>query len=367
MSDFSLYFDERCLWHTSATMYAGTFPVGGWVQPTTSAVHVESPEVKRRIKSLLDVSGLTKQIQVRTAAPASDEQLLRVHDYTYLEKFKHVSDTGGGELGNEASCGPGSYEIARLAAGLVTQAISDVLEGQVRSGYALVRPPSHHSSRSTPMGFCFLNNVAIGIEDALATGKATRIAVLDWDVHHGNGTQEIFYERSDVLTISVHQDKCFPPGYTGTEDRGSGPGYGTNLNVALFPGGGHREYLAAMDVLVLPALQKFNPDIIIIACGLDANGLDPLARMLATSNTFREMSKRVLSLNRPVVAVHEGGYSESYVPFCALAVIEELSGIHTPCEDPSLDFINRQQPNEKFYNFQLNALHQQAKQLGFAN
>ena len=151
----AFFFDELSLWH-SAGLHALTLPVGGWVQPPAAAGHAESPETKRRLKSLLDVSGLTRHLQVRSAVAATDEDLLRVHTPDYLQRFKAMSDAGGGELGPNAPIGPGSYEIARLSAGLAMAAVDAVLSGDVDNAYSLSRPPGHHCLADSAMGFCFL-------------------------------------------------------------------------------------------------------------------------------------------------------------------------------------------------------------------
>ncbi len=207
------------------------------------------------------------------------------------------------------------------------------------------------------MGFCMLANIPIAIEAAKARFGLKRVAVIDWDVHHGNGTQHIYYERDDVLTISLHQEGCFPPGYGGAEDRGNGAGLGHNLNIPLLPGGGEDAYRHAMERLVVPTLERFKPELILVACGFDANGLDPLARMLLTSEAYREMTRTVREAaerlcDGRLVMVHEGGYSEAYVPFCGHAVVEELSGVRTDVEDPMLDFLRQQQPNAELQAFQ---------------
>lgn len=352
----AFFFDELSLWH-SAGLHALTLPVGGWVQPPAAAGHAESPETKRRLKSLLDVSGLTRQLQVRGAAAASDEDLLRVHPRAYLQRFKAMSDAGGGELGPHAPIGPGSYEIARLSAGLATAAVDAVLAGEVDNAYSLSRPPGHHCLADSAMGFCFLNNIAIAIEAAKAKRGLGKVAVIDWDVHHGNGTQSIFEERADVLTLSLHQDGCFPAGYSGEDDRGRGAGLGANINIPLPPGSGHDAYLHAMDRIVIPALDRFEPELIIVACGYDANAVDPLARMLLHSDSFRQMTRRVREAaerlcHGRLVLVHEGGYSEAYVPFCGLAAIEELAGVRTAVEDPMLAFVGLQQPSAAVVEFQ---------------
>ncbi|WP_339533217.1 class II histone deacetylase [Pseudomonas mucidolens] len=352
----AFFFDELCLWH-NASSHVLVLPVRGWVQPPAGAGHAESPETKRRLKNLMDVSGLSGHLQQHGASPASEEDLLRVHRADYLQRFKTLSDNGGGELAPSAPIGPGSYEIARLSAGLAIAAVDAVLSGQVTNAYSLSRPPGHHCLADNAMGFCLLSNIAIAIEAAKARQGLGKVAVVDWDVHHGNGTQSIFENRGDVLTLSLHQEGCFPPGYSGAQDRGQGDGLGANINIPLPPGSGHEAYLHAMKQIVIPALERFEPELIIVACGYDANAVDPLARMLLHSDSFRVMTRMLRQTAERVcqgrlVLVHEGGYSEAYVPFCGLATLEELSGVRTAVNDPMLELIQLQQPNEALLGFQ---------------
>ena len=344
--------DEHCFWH-SAGEHALFLPVGGWVQPPAAGGHAESPESKRRLKSLLDVSGLTARLETGSAPPAATEDLLRVHARDYLDAFRALSADSGGDLGEEGRFGKGGFDIACVSAGLAIRAVEDVLSGRLRNAYALSRPPGHHCLPDRSMGFCLFANIAIAVEAAKARHGLGKVAVIDWDVHHGNGTQAIFYNRPDVLTISLHQERCYPTDTGHPAERGEGAGMGANINVPLMPGGGHTSYVRAIERIVLPALERFRPDLIVVACGLDANGVDPLARMLATSETFRAMTRLVKHAAEALcggrlVAVHEGGYAEAAVPFCGLAVIEELSGHRTPVEDPFLPLLAAQQPPEAF-------------------
>jgi acetoin utilization deacetylase AcuC-like enzyme len=352
----AFYFDERCLWHTTGE-HALILPVGGYVQPPAGAGHAESPESKRRFKNLLEVSGLAAELSWCSAEPASRKDMLRIHPADYLDRFKALSDVGGGNAGIYSPFGPGSFEIAALSAGLAKQAVADVLQRKVDNAYVLSRPPGHHCLPEQSMGFCLLANIPIALEAARADYGLGRVAVLDWDVHHGNGTQAVYYDRDDTLTISIHQEGCFPPGQGLASERGAGLGIGANLNIPLLPGCGHQAYMDAMQLLVLPALRAFAPDMIVIACGLDANGFDPLARMLAHSETFRLLTRQVKAIAEEicggcVLAVHEGGYAEVAVPFCGLAVLEELSGIRTPVQDPLLELLQSQQPPADMVAFQ---------------
>ncbi len=345
------FWDEKCFWHTGGN-YAFTAPVGGFVQPFAAGGFPEDPETKRRLKNLMDVSGLSGDVISSSAPVASIEDLLRVHPASYLNAFKAMSDTGGGELGLRTPFVQGGFEVASLSAGLVQGALSAVLNQDLRCAYALSRPPGHHCLPDFPNGFCLLANIAVAVEAAIANSQTDRVAVVDWDVHHGNGTEAVFYDRPDVLTISVHQERNYPLDTGDFEDQGSDAGLGTNINIPLPPGAGHHAYLSAFDRIVLPALMDFEPDVIIIACGFDACAIDPLSRMLCTSETFRALTEMMqdaaadLCGGRLVLA-HEGGYSEVYVPFCGHAVIQQLSGSKVHVPDPFLETFEQRQPNDR--------------------
>ena len=346
----AFFTDELTFWN-HAGPHALTLPAGGWVQVPNSGSLAESPESKRRLKSLLDVSGLLARLDVRTAPAATEAEIGLVHTPGYIAKLKAISAAGHGDAGTTGSApvGPGTYDIARLSAGLAIAAAEAVLKGEVDNAYSLSRPPGHHCLPDEGMGFCFLANIPIAIETMKARHGLGRVAVLDWDVHHGNGTQAIYEARGDVLTLSIHQDRCFPPGYSGTEDRGIGEGLGANINIPLPAGSGHEAYLRAMERIVIPAIERFEPEMIIVACGLDANALDPLARMQLSSDSFRAMTAMLREAAERLcggrlLLVHEGGYSEAYVPFCGLAAIEALSGQRSEATDPLLEFIAAQQP-----------------------
>ena len=346
------YTDERTFWHGGTAITMLTLPIGGWVQPPSGTVGVDTPDTKRRLLNLLRASGLLDRLELARAAPASETDLLRVHPAAYLRRFKAMSDAGGGSLGVAADFGPGGYEIATISAGLAKHAVDDVLAGRVANAYALCRPCGHHCLPEQAMGSCLFANIAVAIEAALAAHGPRRIAVVDWDVHHGNGTQGIFYDRGDVLTISLHQDGCFPFGYGGAGDRGTGAGDGCNINVPLPAGAGHDAYLHAIDRIVLPALHRFAPDLVIVASGLDASIHDPMGRMMAHSDTFRAMTVRMKQAaaamcDGRLVVVHEGGYSEAHAPFCGHAIVEVLADVSSPVIDPALAVHQAQQPGPR--------------------
>lgn len=361
------FWDERCFWH-SGGQYALTMPVGGFVQPMAGGL-AESPETKRRMKNLMDVSGLSAELDMRSASLAGEETLLRVHPKSYLDEFKDLSDAGGGEMGYHAPFGKGSFEIAALSAGLATEAVRTVLAGELTNAYALSRPPGHHCVPDGPQGFCLLANIAIAVEAARAANPGLRVAVVDWDVHHGNGTETIFYDRSDTLTISLHQEGNYPMHSGGVANRGADDGVGFNFNLPMLAGSGHAEYLHAITRVVDPALRAFKPDLIVVACGFDAATPDPLSTMQATAETYHDMTNMMKAIaadlcDGKLVLVHEGGYSEAYVPFCGHATMQALSGSNIFVADPlGVSFAHRQ-PNPRFSDYLCGEINSMAEALG---
>ncbi|MFN4193288.1 MAG: class II histone deacetylase [Tabrizicola sp.] len=363
----AFYSDERCFWHGGGN-YAFTLPAGGLVQPSPGGLP-ENPETKRRLRNLIEVTGLTRHLAMRGAEPASREDLLRVHPDSYLSAFKAASDAGGGELGLRTPFGAGGYEIAALSAGLARAALRDVLTGGARNAYALSRPPGHHCTADWPNGFCLLNNIAVAIRATQAEGLVRRVAVIDWDVHHGNGTEAIFWDDPEVLTISLHQDRNYPLDTGAVEATGGHSAPMSNLNLPLPPGCGHAAYLHAMERVVLPALDRFRPEAIVVACGFDAAAVDPLGRMLLTAETFRILTRIVMQAadrlcDGRLVLVHEGGYSEVYVPFCGHAVLEELSAAPVTAPDPLAATLARRQPDARFDAFARTWIDEAAAALG---
>lgn len=356
MSRTALFQNERCFWHSTGVQ-ALYFPLDTWVQPPTGSYGADTPDSKRRLLNLVHASGLTESLAMPKAPPASREDLLRIHPADYLDRFKATSDAGGGDLGQLAPFSKGGYEIACISAGLAIAALDSVVTGEYDNAYALCRPAGHHCLPDMPMGFCLLCNIPIAIEAVRARRGIGKVAVLDWDVHHGNGTQHVYYEDGNTLTISLHQDRCFPPGYSGAEEKGSGAGAGANINIPLPAGSGHETYLMAMRQIVLPALAAFQPEAIVVASGLDANAVDPLARMLLHSGTYREMTSMIMEAAAQLcggrlAVIHEGGYSEAYVPFCGHAVLETLSGVRTEVEDHEMEMFNLWQPSPRTQAFQ---------------
>ncbi len=336
-----IVFHEIYMWHNTGN-YAGVLPYGNPVQP---GEHFESPESKRRLRNLLEVSGLLSDLQGIEAHSATEEQILQFHSKEHLERIKSMSAGFGGDGGGLSPIGHGSYEIALLSTGGVIAAVDAVLAGTVRNAYALVRPPGHHAMPDTSMGFCTFGNAVIAGMHALNEHGLERIAFVDWDVHHGNGTEAGFWDNPNALTISVHQDNCFPPNSGYLSDIGAGPGEGYNINVPLPPGSGVGAYEAVYERVVLPALLSYRPQLIVVPSGFDAGAHDPLGRMMMHSQGYKVLTQKLMQVadqicNGRIVMCHEGGYNPATVPFCGLAVLEALSGIDTGVVDPFQELFN---------------------------
>lgn len=273
--------------------------------------HPERPGRLRALDRMLDESGLRSILIPVPARDATRDDVLAAHDADHLELLVAL-DREGREvwIDGDTWLGPGSLTAALRAAGGVCGAVDAVHAGTVESAFVAVRPPGHHATRRAAMGFCLLNNVAIGACHALRLGYR-RVGIVDWDVHHGNGTQEIFYANPDVFYGSVHQSPAYPGTGAATET-GSGAGVGTTLNIPLPPGSGDAEFLSAT-ALISRKLEVFGAEIVFVSAGYDAHARDPLGACRVTDRGFRRMAETVLETAQRVsrgnvVIVLEGGY-----------------------------------------------------------
>lgn len=343
MAKTGYLFDESYLWHNTGTG-AAFLPSGGFIQPDQP--HAENSETKRRIENLLNVSGIKKSLHVLDdVIAATRNELLSFHTADYVERIKAMSDSTGGDAGELTPFAAGGYEIACLSAGGGLTAGRAILRGEIDNAYVLNRPPGHHAESDLGRGFCIFGNGVIAAKTLREEFALKKIAIVDWDVHHGNGTQKGFYDDPSTLVISMHQYQFYPADTGFVEETGTGAGEGYNINVALPPGSGHGAYLHATDTVVTPALEKFKPDLVIVLSGFDGSGIDPLGRNMAYSETYRYMTKKIREqatkhCGGKLLMLHEGGYSAAYTPFCGLAVVEELSDIRTAVEDPFIGIIS---------------------------
>ncbi len=335
LSRTGLVFDERYLGHdagieTTVTMRSGSFTLSP--EPHPSAL-----SITRRIKEFLDGAGLTAQMQPLPARAATEDELTVYHPRTYIEGVRALVDGGPrqgswGEDEFDMSLSPGSYEAALYAAGGAINAVDAVMRGVVHNAYALLRPPGHHAMSNRAMGFCIFNNAVVAAHYARRIFGLERIMIVDWDVHHGNGTQDAFYHDPSVLFVSLHQHNWYPRLSGELEQIGSGAGAGYTVNIPLPAGTGDRGYRAAFEHLVIPIGLQYNPQLIIVSAGQDASWLDPLAQIMLSMAGFRQISTYMHNLAEnicggKIVLLQEGGYSASYVPYCTSAIVEPLLGI----------------------------------------
>jgi acetoin utilization deacetylase AcuC-like enzyme len=282
-----------------------------FIQHRAPSGHPERPARAEAVRDALQAAGIAQRGERLATRPATDDELVRVHAPAYLDDLALVVPGNQGWLDADTYFSPRTWDAALAAAGSTVQLTLDVLHGRYSHGISVVRPPGHHATRDRAMGFCLLNNVAAAAAAARAEGAA-RVAILDWDVHHGNGTQDIFWNDPNVLYLSVHQFP-FYPGTGAATELGGTSAIGATVNVGLPAGCGDAEYAAVFDHVFLPKLAMFRPDILLISAGFDAFQHDPLASMRVTLPGFAAMAHRLrASADRwsagRVVAVLEGGY-----------------------------------------------------------
>jgi acetoin utilization deacetylase AcuC-like enzyme len=291
--------------------------------------------ITQRIKQFLDGSGLTALMQPIPARAATEDELAVFHTREYIAGVRAHAEGGPmkgdwGEIEIDTPLSRGSFDAALFAAGGAMNAVQSVMNGEVRNAYALLRPPGHHAMSNRAMGFCIFNNAVIAAHYARRLYGLDHIMIVDWDVHHGNGTQEAFYADPGVLFVSLHQHNWYPKLSGELEQVGTGSGAGYTVNIPLPAGTGDRGYRAAFEQLVIPIGLQYRPQLVIISAGQDANWLDPLAQMMVTQAGFRTMSKLMMELAADtcegrLVMLQEGGYSAAYVPYCTIAAVEPLS------------------------------------------
>jgi acetoin utilization deacetylase AcuC-like enzyme len=319
-----LVYDERCLAHVNPPggVAPGTLP--GWA--TIEAF--ERPERLSLTRAVLEGSGALAWLEQLEPRPVTEKELALAHSEEHVGRvLAAAARPEPVELGQDAWTGPGTRDAMLLAAGGLLSAVSAVLDGRVDNAFALLRPPGHHAERERAMGFCLFNNTAIAARWAQRERDLQRVAIVDWDVHHGNGTEEIFFDDPSVLTISLHQDGLYPADSGGLDAGGA-----ANINLPLPAGTGDDGYAHAFERVVEPALRAFAPDLLLIGAGQDASATDPLGRMSLTVSGFRALADGVVALagelcGGRLVAMLEGGYSLQHLPLANLAILEGLAGV----------------------------------------
>ena len=304
--------------------------------------HPENSERVKNMYGVLQDGPIAEVLDWYAGETAARADLERFHLPAYIDELDAIPVSESRTFSSTTIFGPGSYAVCCKAAGLAMSAASHVYTGKGRIAYAMTRPPGHHAQPDMADGYCFFNNIGVAIEHLRAQGMKTA-AVIDWDVHHGNGTQEGFYEDPDVLTISLHMNhgawgNTHPQ--TGAIDEvGRGAGLGKNLNMPMPYGSGDAAYVRVFDEIVAPAVRQHQPEILFIAAGQDANQFDPNGRQLLSMNGFYELGKRARELadeccDGKLVLVQEGGYAISYAAYCLHATLEGVMKRTASLPDP---------------------------------
>ncbi|MFB6155740.1 MAG: histone deacetylase family protein [Haloferacaceae archaeon] len=305
----------------------------------TGGRHPESPDRIRAIRRQL-----TRRhgVEYVDPEPADRSAVAAVHDEDYLDELYEFCERGGGNWDPDTVVAEGTWEAALASAGLAQWAAEQAVDGASgrHTAFSIGRPPGHHAVVDDAMGFCFFNNAAVATQHVLDERNVSRVAILDWDVHHGNGTQDIFETRGDVYYASLHEDGLYP-GTGAVEETGTGDGAGTTMNVPLRAGAGDPDYLLAVDEVVAPAFRRFDPDLLLISAGFDAHRHDPISRMRVSSEGYALLTDRVRTLAETVGAglgfVLEGGYGLDTLSEGVAMVHETFDGRDPidPDDDPT--------------------------------
>lgn len=312
-------------------------------QHRASGTHPERPERLIAARRAVEAARKGIQFQDLPARDALDDELRRVHTEAYLGELGRSAGHWG-ELDPDTYLSPGSWAAARRAAGAAVTLTQALAQGASRWGIALVRPPGHHARPGAAMGFCLLNNVAVAAAHARALGTQ-RVLVLDWDVHHGNGTQEIFYSDPSVLYASVHQAPYYP-GTGAASEVGRGDGRGYTVNVPLSAGAGDSDYLAAFERVLCPIVEAYQPELVLVSAGFDAHARDPLGGMMLSDRGYSELARALCSALTPacpVGLVLEGGYDLTSLQGSLEKTFEGLRGGPPPPAGPSPSTLHAQE------------------------
>jgi acetoin utilization deacetylase AcuC-like enzyme len=295
--------------------------------------HPENARRLERILGTLEEEGVLERLMLLEPRPASEEELQSVHTPRHIESVRRVAERGGGHMDADTYVSPRSFEAAKMAAGGLIRAVEDVLAGRVANSFALVRPPGHHATASQAMGFCLFNNVAIAARTALGADGVERVFIADFDVHHGNGTQDIFEDDPDVFYFSTHQYPYYP-GTGAKTETGRGAGEGTVLNVPLPAGVGDDGYARIFQELTWPLAERFGPDLMLVSAGYDGHWDDPLAYMNLSVSGYAALERELVAMAKQlcdgrIVFTLEGGYHLNALAYGVLNAFYALLGEDT--------------------------------------
>lgn len=298
------------------------------------------PEQSERLSvtyQLLKESRLLSNLKLISPFEAAEEIICMVHDSQYVNSVKEVAELGGGYIDADTIISPSSFKAAALAVGGVLSAVDNLCSGENLRAFCLLRPPGHHATAQVGMGFCIFNNLAVGAKYAFDKYKISRILIIDWDAHHGNGIQDIFYDSPHVLYVSLHQYPLYP-GTGEIAEVGQGKGEGYTVNIPLPAGSGDEIYLEVFLRIIAPVAFQFKPELIMVAAGYDGHFADPLASLKLTTSGYARMTKEVLSLasssGGKVIFSLEGGYNLEALSYSILVTLSELAGIEREVSDP---------------------------------
>ncbi|HEV3235899.1 MAG TPA: histone deacetylase [Gemmataceae bacterium] len=292
--------------------------------------HPENSNRLRSITSRLEESGLASRCQVGVFQPLAPEGVAHVHAPTVIQRVKEVAEQGGGMLDVDTIVSSKSYEAGLAAAGAGVAAVDAVLSGKDKTALCLIRPPGHHATPTHSMGFCLFNNIALAADHARRVHQLDRILILDWDVHHGNGTQDVFYEDPEILFLSIHRFGVgFYPGTGAADETGSGRGLGFTANVPIRYGTSRKDYLAAVKSALDKAADKIKPELVLVSAGFDAHRKDPIGSLGLETEDFSDLTKMALDVARThaqgrLVSCLEGGYDLVALAESVQVHLEEL-------------------------------------------
>lgn len=295
-----------------------------------TGAHPECPQRLTRILQMLDETRLGERFSRPTFSSATEKQLIRVHDPAYVKLLAEFASRGGGRIETDTVVSRHSSEIAKLACGAGIAAVDHVLTSDQHRAICLVRPPGHHALRDRAMGFCLFNNIAIAAAHAIEQHGLSRVLVVDWDVHHGNGTQDLFYRSENVYFLSIHRHP-FYPGTGDVGETGEGPGLGTTVNVPVEFGTGRDDYLSQFQRALQDLAAKCRPDLVLLSAGFDAHRLDPVGSLELETEDYLPLTKLVADVAKTysggrLVSLLEGGYNLDVLPECVRVHLETLAG-----------------------------------------
>ncbi len=301
-----------------------------YLEHDTGHGHPERPERLETTMQLLEEVGLSDKVRIISPRDAGVDEMGLVHPRGYIAKVKSVAESGGGWLDPDTHVGARSYAAALKSTGALLEGLERMFSGDIDNAFCMVRPPGHHATAERGMGFCLFNNNAVAARFALQEFGVSRVFILDWDAHHGNGIQDIFYDDDKVLYISLHQYPHYP-GTGGADEVGIGPGEGYTVNFPLPARSGEEIYLAAFDQVIMPIARQYEPELVLISAGYDGHFSDLLCSMLLRGNSYAEMAARLKDLAEEssggkMMAALEGGYNLTGIAISMADTIAVMAG-----------------------------------------